>query len=93
MCDDAYKTDLTTTVYFAGVMIGGVVFGILADKYGRKRVVILTLLFSGIVSVAMFVLRTYAAFITLRFFLGFLMQVRVDPVYTIINHCSSVSYM
>ena len=93
MCDDAYKTDLTTTVYFARVMIGGVVFGILADKYGRKRVVILTLLFSGIVSVATFVLRTYAAFITLRFFLGFLMQVRVDLVYTIINHCSRVLYM
>ena len=71
-------------MYFAGVMIGGVVFGILADKYGRKRVVILTLLFSGIVSVATFILRTYAAFITLRFFLGFLMQVRVDLVYNIL---------
>jgi putative MFS transporter len=57
-------------------MLGGVVFGILADKYGRKRVLILTLLCSGIVGVATFVLRTsYTAFIVLRFFLGFLMQV------------------
>jgi MFS family permease len=76
VCDDAYKSDLTTTIYFAGVMLGGVVFGILADKYGRKRVVMLALLCSGIVGVATFALRTsYTAFIILRFFLGFLMQV------------------
>ena len=78
MCDDAYKSDLTTTIYFAGVMLGGVVFGILADKYGRKRVVMLALLSSGIVGVATFVLRrNYFAFIILRFLLGFLMQVSV----------------
>ncbi|XP_028406659.1 organic cation transporter protein-like [Dendronephthya gigantea] len=74
VCDDAYKSDLTTTIYFAGVMIGGVVFGMLADKYGRKRVLILTLLLSGIVGVAIFLLRYYAAYIVLRFFLGFFMQ-------------------
>ena len=78
MCDDAYKSDLSTTIYFAGVMLGGVVFGFLADKYGRKRVVILALLCSGFVSVATFVLRTsFTAYIILRFFLGFLMQVSV----------------
>ena len=75
MCDDAYKSDLATTVYFAGVMIGGVAFGILADKYGRKRVVIVTLFLSGIVGVVTFLLRTFSAYIVLRFFLGFFMQV------------------
>lgn len=75
MCDDAYKSDLATTIYFAGVMMGGVVFGILADKYGRKRIVISTLFFSGILGVVTFVLRTYVAYVVLRFFLGFLMQV------------------
>ncbi|CAB4022626.1 organic cation transporter -like [Paramuricea clavata] len=74
VCDDAYKSDLTTTIYFAGVMMGGVVFGILADKYGRKRVVISTLFLSGIVGVVTFVLRTYVAYVVLRFFLGFFMQ-------------------
>ena len=79
MCDDAHKSDLSTTIYFAGVMLGGVVFGFLADKYGRKRVVILALLCSGIVSVATFVLRTsFTAYTILRFFLGFLMQVSVS---------------
>jgi MFS family permease len=75
VCDDAYKSDLATTIYFAGVMMGGVVFGILADKYGRKRIVISTLFFSGILGVVTFVLRTYVAYVVLRFFLGFLMQV------------------
>ena len=77
MCDDAYKSDLATTVYFAGVMIGGIAFGILADKYGRKRVVIVTLFLSGIVGVVTFLLRTFSAYIVLRFFLGFFMQVSV----------------
>lgn len=75
MCDDAYKSDLATTIYFAGVMMGGVVFGILADKYGRKRVVISTLFLSGILGIVTFVFRTYVAYVVLRFFLGFLMQV------------------
>ena len=75
MCDDAYKSDLATTVYFAGVMIGGIVFGILADKYGRKCVVIGTLVLSGVVGVATFLLRTFSVYIVLRFFLGFFMQV------------------
>ena len=75
MCDDAYKSDLATTVYFAGVMIGGIAFGILADEYGRKRVVIVTLFLSGIVGVVTFLLRTFSAYIVLRFFLGFFMQV------------------
>ena len=75
MCGDAYKSDLATTVYFAGVMIGGIVFGILADKYGRKCVVIGTLVLSGIVGVATFLLRTFSVYIVLRFFLGFFMQV------------------
>lgn len=76
MCDDAYKSDLATTVYFAGVMMGGIVFGILADKYGRKRVLIVTLFLSGIVGIVTFLLRTFPAYIVLRFFLGFFMQVR-----------------
>lgn len=75
MCDDAYKSDLSTTIYFAGVMSGGITFGIIADKYGRKFVVILTLLLCGGVSIATFISKTYAAFVALRYFLGFFVQV------------------
>ena len=57
-------------------MVGGIVFGIMADKYGRKRVIILTLLMSGMVSVATFLLRNYTAYVVLRFFLGFFVQVK-----------------
>ena len=32
MCDRAYLAPLVTTVYFCGVMLGGVIFGSLSDR-------------------------------------------------------------
>ncbi|XP_028407610.1 solute carrier family 22 member 5-like [Dendronephthya gigantea] len=34
VCDDAYKTNLATTIYFCGVLVGGLLFGTLSDKFG-----------------------------------------------------------
>ena len=43
MCDRAYLAPLVTTVYFCGVMLGGVIFGGLSDRLGRKWVMLLCL--------------------------------------------------
>lgn len=75
VCDDAYKADLATTIYFCGVTLGGIFFGILADKFGRKPIIAVTLLATGITGMAIFIFRTYIAFVVLRFFLGFFIQV------------------
>ena len=75
MCDDAYKSDLATTIYFCGVMLSGLLFGYIADKYGRKPVIGFTLFTSGLLGVGIFIFRNYVAFVILRFLLGFLMQV------------------
>lgn len=75
VCDDAYKSDLATTIYFSGVAFSGFLFGLLADKYGRKPVIGFTLVSSGVVGVAIVIFKNYVAFVILRFFMGFLMQV------------------
>ena len=43
VCDRAYIAPLVTTVYFCGVMLGGVIFGGLSDRLGRKWVMLLCL--------------------------------------------------
>ncbi|XP_055337217.1 organic cation transporter protein-like isoform X2 [Paramacrobiotus metropolitanus] len=40
ICEDYWLVSLCNTMYFAGSMVGGAVFGILADKFGRKRSII-----------------------------------------------------
>ncbi|XP_028406707.1 solute carrier family 22 member 20-like [Dendronephthya gigantea] len=70
VCDNAYKSELSTTVYFGGVLVGSFIYGFLADKYGRKPALGIALLSGGLLSFAIFIFRNYYAFVVLRFFLG-----------------------
>lgn len=36
ICDNAYKVDLTQSVFMIGVLIGGLLLGMFSDKYGRR---------------------------------------------------------
>lgn len=53
-----------------GMMVGAFVFGILADRVGRKNVFIITLLLFSVGSGLSALVTTYAAFLILRFFIG-----------------------
>ena len=75
MCDDAYKVNLATTIYFVGVMIGSLVFGTLSDKFGRRRVFLCTAFAPFVLGLFLFFIKNYVAFVVLRFFLGFMLQV------------------
>ena len=74
VCDNAYKADLATTIYFCGVTLGGIFFGVLADRFGRWPIIAITLLAAGIIGIAIFIFRTYIAFVVLRFCLGLVIQ-------------------
>ena len=63
------------TIYFSGVMIGGIIFGMISDKYGRKKVLLFTMYAHILVGVAVSFIPNYAGFVILRFIIGFLMQV------------------
>jgi MFS family permease len=75
VCDDAYKSELATTIYFGGVLVGSLTYGFLADKYGRKPSLAIAQLSAGVLGFAIFIFRNYYAFVILRFFLGIQVQV------------------
>ncbi|KAH3882706.1 hypothetical protein DPMN_006650 [Dreissena polymorpha] len=83
VCSDTYLSSLATTIYFCGVMLGGLVFGHLADKFGRKPVMLFTLFFPILVGIATAFVPWYAGFVTLRFIQGVLMQGLQTSTYTL----------
>lgn len=78
MCDNKYLVSLATTIYFAGVMIGGGVFGQLGDVIGRKPVLLVCLYGHVVLGVGVHFANSYGLFVVLRFFVGFLIQVKID---------------
>ena len=77
VCDQKYLSSLATTIYFCGVMVGGVLFGHLADKFGRKPVMLTCIYMPVIVGVATAFSPWYSIFVGLRFIQGILMQVNL----------------
>ena len=56
-------------------MVGGLVFGYLADRFGRKPIMLFCLYLHIVIGVALAYIRAYYLFVILRFFMGVLMQV------------------
>ena len=51
VCGNEWKTDLSTSLYYLGFGVGGIVGGIVSDRFGRKPIMILgsfLLLITGI---------------------------------------------
>ncbi len=64
------QTGLIPMVNSIGMAVGALVFGIMADKIGRKRVFIITLLLFSLGSGLTAFTSTLTAFLILRFFIG-----------------------
>ncbi|XP_059147188.1 solute carrier family 22 member 3-like [Physella acuta] len=84
VCSDAYLVNLATTVYFSGVTIGGLVFGDLADRYGRLPVMLFTLYTSSVLGVIIAFSVNYTMFVVLRFIQGMLLQGLQTSAYTLV---------
>ena len=41
VCENKWKTDLSTSIYYLGFGVGGIVGGILSDRYGRQPIMVL----------------------------------------------------
>lgn len=43
MCEDDWKTPLTTSLFFVGVLLGSFVSGQLSERFGRKTIHFITM--------------------------------------------------
>ncbi|KAH9523281.1 hypothetical protein Btru_066285 [Bulinus truncatus] len=76
VCTDSALANLATTIYFAGVMVGGLLFGDLADRFGRLPIMLFTLYSSVVLGVIIAFSVNYVMFVVLRFVDGVLMQLQ-----------------
>ena len=76
MCDSKRLASLATTIYFSGVMMGGLLFGFMSDCVGRRPVLLVTLYLPVVVGVGTAFAPSYLIFVLLRFVQGVLLQVK-----------------
>lgn len=74
VCESKYLSKLAATIYFCGVMVGGLLFGYLADKYGRKPVMLVTLYTPILIGLGTAFSNNYYLYVALRFFMGMFLQ-------------------
>ncbi|GFN82494.1 transmembrane protein 120a-like [Plakobranchus ocellatus] len=84
VCSNEYLANLATTIYFIGVMIGGLLFGDLADRFGRLPVMLFTLYASMCVGLITAFSVNYIMFVCLRFVHGVLIQGLQTSAYTLL---------
>lgn len=67
VCDKAAVSDIFQSVFFAGYLIGSIVFGVLADKIGRYYTFMIANVLSGVCGVLTAVSPHVVMFVILRF--------------------------
>uniref|UniRef100_A0A8D0GSF0 Major facilitator superfamily (MFS) profile domain-containing protein n=1 Tax=Sphenodon punctatus TaxID=8508 RepID=A0A8D0GSF0_SPHPU len=67
---EAYKVSLSSSLYFAGLLFGNIIFGPLSDKLGRKPVYMSGLFFDVIFGYVTAFASSYEIFAMSRFFVG-----------------------
>lgn len=70
VCEDAYKVDLVQSVLMAGTLFGAVMFGALADRFGRRKIWYITFTGLTIFGFASSFAPSYKLYTILRFFTG-----------------------
>ncbi|CAI9724052.1 organic cation transporter protein-like [Octopus vulgaris] len=74
ICNRSYMSSLVVTIYFLGVMVGGLLFGFLADKFGRKPVMLICLYIPIVLGTIAAHVQHYEIFSVLRFLTGICIQ-------------------
>ncbi|KAK7499034.1 hypothetical protein BaRGS_00009581 [Batillaria attramentaria] len=83
VCDDKSLGSLATTIYFCGVMVGGLFFGYVSDTIGRLPVLFLTLYLPIAVGVGIAFVDSYVLFAVLRFIQGIIIQGLQNATYVL----------
>ncbi|XP_063404776.1 organic cation transporter protein-like [Mytilus trossulus] len=70
VCDDAIKTSHAQMLFYGGVLVGDVSFGILSDKIGRKKTFLLSTIITLGLAVGVAFSQTFLVFVILEFMIG-----------------------
>ena len=70
VCNDAYKADIVQSVYMAGLLIGNLFGGAIADQHGRRHVAYISMLSITLFSVAALMSQSYATYVSWRLLAG-----------------------
>ncbi|XP_062292958.1 organic cation transporter protein [Scomber scombrus] len=70
VCENANLNNLGSSIYMFGLLVGAVVFGSLADKYGRRIIILISLTIQTVFGVGTAFAPNFYIYIALRFMVG-----------------------
>ncbi|KAM8831928.1 solute carrier family 22 member 13 isoform 2-T2 [Spinachia spinachia] len=70
VCDSASMNNMGSSVYMFGLLVGAVVYGSLADKYGRRIIILVNLAIQTVFGVGAAFAPNFYVYIALRFVVG-----------------------
>ncbi|XP_008283849.1 organic cation transporter protein [Stegastes partitus] len=70
VCENASLNNMGSSIYMFGLLVGAVVFGSLADKYGRRIIILINLAIQAVFGVAAAFAPNFYVYTALRFMVG-----------------------